>query len=586
MASEMQGGAKIGMRIATLVSQSMIYTHSKLIHLKHKLAMRIFSDISDIISEEVHRSAGAVIRELHAGLPADSIAGPLLKFMATEHGQLQALAGTFASSAGIFSSVAEVVNNELSPSVRGLLETNPHLLPDPGTLAALAARGLAQHGDAVSAINQQGINSGWANAIIKLNEQFPDSGTMIDLVRRGAIGRDNFIEWSIRGGMAVETANAVLAMLDAPLSPADAALAVLRGNISQNEGATHAAAYGVTAETFQTLIDNTGEPLGLMELLEAYRRGFIDRARLERGIIQSRVRNEWLDVAEALRFSPISVADAVNAVIQGHLTQAQGDSISQQNGLEPGSFDTLVQTAGEPLSRTELEELYNRGEITKAQVEQGLLESRLKNKYTEYAFALHSKLLPIRNLSEAVEYGTMTLANAVAEAMKNGYSEADATALIQTASARKLRQYREHIVTAAESLFIDGALDAAGFVSVARSVGFDDAEAEAISAGASYKQMARLTSSAIDAIRSKYIARHIELDVASGMLDGLGVVSSHRDNLLKVWQIERASATRLLTPAEIVKANKLTILTDDETIQRLMALGYSQDDATLRKEIG
>ena len=40
----------------------------------------------------------------------------------------------------LLSSVAQVINNELADAVYGLLETNPHLLPDPATLAEMAAR--------------------------------------------------------------------------------------------------------------------------------------------------------------------------------------------------------------------------------------------------------------------------------------------------------------------------------------------------------------------------------------------------------------------------------------------------------------
>lgn len=585
MSREMQGGAKLGTRIATLVSQSIVYTHSKLIHLKHKLAMKIFSDISDIISEEVHGSLGPLLKQFHGELDDSSIAHGLIKFMATEHGQLQALAGSAASATGIFSSVAQVINNELAPSVRGILATNPHLLPDPGTLAQLAAKGLADKRDVVGAITQQGINVGWANAIIAAEVHYPDAGTMLDMMRRGLIGRDNFLEWTTKQGIPIVIAEQWANLINVPLSPGDAALALLRGNITEERALKAAADAGMDAADFQTLVDNTGEPLGLMQLLEAYRRGFINKQRLERGIIQSRVRNEWLDVAEMLRYSPISVADAVNAVIQGHLTQAEGDSISQQNGLQPGFFQTLLDTAGEPLSRTELEELYNRGKITEAQVKQGLLESRLKNKYTDDAFSLHEKLLPIRNLSEAVEYGTMTLGAAVGEAMKNGYSQTDATSLILTASARKLHQFKMQVVTAAETLLVDNAMDRATFIQVVLNHGFDEAEAEAIAEGAEYKRVARLTQSAITAVRAKYLSRHIDKSEASGLLDGLGVVAAHRDQLLKVWELERSSMTRLLTHAEIIKAYKKGIFDAKETISRLIGLGFSEADATLLVEI-
>lgn len=576
-----QGGAKVGTRIAGLVSQSIVYTHSKLIHVKHKLAMKIFSDISDIISEEVHDSLGPILRQFHSDHPESDIAHSLVKFMATEHGQLQAGAGLSSLAGSLVGSLAAVVNNELAPSVRGLLETNPHQIPDPGTIAELAARGLTEQGDALSSIAQQGINKGWGSALIKLNEVFPDAGSMLDLVRRGALGRDNFIEWSRRAGMAAQTSEVMLTLLSVPLSPADSALAVLRGNITMDAALKHAAAYGVDAEDFKTLIDNTGEPLGLMELLEAYRRGFISEERLVKGIVQSRIRNEWVDVAKAIAFSPMSTADAVNAVVQNHLSQAQASAIATQNGLEPGAFDTLVQTAGEPLSRTEMEQLYNRGEVTEAQVKQALNESRLKPKYTDLAFQLHTRLLPIRNLAEAVEYGVMPLHAAVQEAMKNGYSESDATTLIQSASARKLQSYKHGIVTAAESLYVDNALSLTDAMAVAKDSGFDEAEATAIFQGAEYKRQARMLNAAVSAVRSKYIMRHLDKHTASSLLDGIGIISDHRDELLAIWDIEQSANVATLTEAQIIKAYKKETIDQQDAMDRLKQRGYSDTDIAI-----
>lgn len=583
MSSE-HGGAKLGVRIAGLVSQSIVATHVKLLNLKHKLIMAAFHSMSDEISAENHRSTGPILRQLHQDTPEDSIAHGLVKFMATEHGQLQAGAGISAAAGSILGSLAQVVNNELAPSVRGLLSSNPHLIPDPPTIGGLAAKNFINTGDALQAIKENGIGDYWGNALIDSQRSYPDTATALELVRRGYAGRDNAIEWLIHNGFDGGTAQTLVNLIGLELSPADASLAVLRGNMTQDEGNKVAAANGLSAEQFQTLIDNTGEPLGLMELLEARRRDFIDDARLTRGIIQSRVRNEWVDVAKALAFSPMSTADAVNAVVQNHLSQDRASEIASQNGLEAGAFDILVQTAGEPLSRTEMEELYNRGEVTKAQVIQALDESRLKPKYTDLAFLLHEKLLPIRNLSEAVELGVMSLADAVSEAMKNGYNQDNSTILIKAASARKLQVYRHGIVTAAESLYIDNAMSLDDAMAVARDAGFDDAEATAIFKGAEFKRKARMLNAAVTAIRAKYIMRHLDKSTASGLLDSAGVVSDHRDELLAIWDIEQSANVATLTEAQIVKAYKKGTIQQQEAQDRLSAKGYPDADIAILLE--
>lgn len=579
--AQVHGGAKLGTRIATLVSNAIIYTHDRLHSAKHKLAMAVFSTISDVVSEEVHDTIGPILRRMHDEHDPDGLAYGLMHFAATQNGQLQAAIGTAASASGLLSSVGEIVNNELSPSVRGILRSNPHLLPDTNTVARLAAMNLSSDQNAVEAINEQGIDAGWANALIEAQRSYPDVTTALELLRRNEIESAHFREWMLLNGYKSADIDYLETLARNPISAADAALALLRGNLTEAQALKIAHEAGLSDEDFNTLVNNTGEPLGLEQLLEAKRRGFIDNARLVKGILQSRVRNEWVDVAEKLAYAPITTADAVTANVQGHISEDQGRSVANQNGLEPGWFDILVATAGEPLSRTEMEELFNRGLVTQAQVKQALLESRLKNKYTDLAFALHSKLLPIRNLSEAVEFGSLTLAQGVAEAMKQGYSEADATALIHAASARKLQSYRHSAVSAIETLYVDNVISEDDALSQVMSMGLDEAEAKAVLAGAEYKRDARMVASAMSAIRTKFVARHIDQPTASGLLDGLGIPADHRDQQLALWSIERQANVRLLTPAQVIKANKLGFMDDAQTLGYLENLGYSANDASL-----
>lgn len=578
------GGVKLGDRIVALVTKAIVATHSRLVHTKHKLAMLVFSDISDIISEEVHRTTGSILSQFHAELDPDSIAHPLLKFMAEEHGQLQALAGSFASASGILSSVAQVVNNELSPSVRGLLSSNPHLLPDPGTLAELAAAGIADQRDVVNSITEQGIDAGWANAMVEAQRQYPDVSVMLDMMRRGLIGRDNFLEWSVRNRIPLPIAQQMANLIDVPLSPADAALAVLRGNMSQADGAAVAAKWGVNAATFQTIIDNTGEPIALEQLLEAHRRGFIDDARLVKGILESRIRDEWVDVAKKLANVPMSTADAVQAVVQNHISEAEGEQIANWNGLEQGYFATLVETAGAPLSRTEMEQLYNRGQATKDEVLQALRESRLKDKYGEKAFLLHERLLDPGALSDAVLWGVMDHQTAVQRVMEWGYPADSAQVLISSAVNRKMETQRMAVVHAIETLYQDNAVSREQAAAVIGKMGFDATEVELTLQAADFKRNAKLTTAGLNAVRAKFVAHHIDRVKASGLIDQMNIPHAQRDAFLELWQVERDANVRLLTPSQVIKANSLGFYTDAETLTYLLNLGY--DDKAANALIG
>lgn len=578
------GGAKVGTKVAHLVSKSIVATHGKLLHIKHKLAMMIFHSISDMISGEVHQSLDSILVKMHESLPAGSLAKPALGFMANETGQLQALAGTNMVAGSILGSVAQVVNNELQPTVRGILETNPHMLPDPGTLAELAAKGLSTESNALTAIAQQGINPGWGDAMVKANLQYPDPATALQMLQRGIINDDTFLQWAQLNGISNDVAIQWLFLKDAPLSPPDAALAVLRGNMPLDEAVRDASYYGVGEHDFKIIMDNTGEPLGLMQLLEAFRRGFIDEERLKQGILDSRVRNDWIDTAIKLRYNPMTVSDAVNAVVQNQMAESDAEAIADQNGLEPGAFAILRNTAGEPLSRTEMEDLYNRGLVTKSQVEQALSESRLKNKYNSYAFELHERLLDVGHISEAVLYGTMTHQQAIDQAMLHGYSADSAAIIAQSAVNRKLETERRQVMTAIVALYEANGISIDDAKSAASSLGFEPDEMTFILEAAEFRRNEKLVAAALTAVRSKYIGHHITESQAQAYIDALNLPTAQRDQVLQLWTIEREANVLTLTVAQIVKAFNGQLITEADAMQRLANKGLNQTDAALLLE--
>jgi hypothetical protein len=578
------GGAKVGTKVANVVSRSIVATHHKLVGIKHKLAMAIFHSISDMISQEVHQSLDPVLVKLWEELPEDSQAKPLLNFVANEIGQLQAGAGISMVAGSLLGSLAIIINNELAPSIREILSLNPHLLPDPGTAAQLWAKGLADEDSGSHAIQEQGINSTWAKWMMEANLQYPDPTASLEMLRRGLIDVDKFIKWAGLNGIPVDVAISYADMAHTPLSPADAALAYLRGNIPYGQALSVATEWGILESDFQVMIDNTGEPLGLEQMLEAYRRGFISEDRLKQGILESRIRDDWIPTAVQLRYSPMSTAEAVNAVVQDQLDMTAAEQIADQNGLTPGAFQTLVNTAGSPLSRTEMEDLYNRGLVTQSQVEQALRESRLKNKYNSYAFDLHNRLLDTGQVSDAVLYGTLTVQEAIDKAMLHGYTSQDAAIIASSAVNRKLETERRQVVSAVVSLYEANGIDESDATSIASAMGFEPSQTAFILQAAEFRRNEKLVAAALSAIRSKYIGHHIAQSEVSAYIDALGLPTAQRDQVLQLWTIEREANVRMLTPAQVVKAFNTGLIDQTDATTRLTNLGYNSIDAGLLLE--
>lgn len=574
-------GAKIGPRVAHLVSQSMVATHHKLLHMKHKLAVMIFNTVTNEISDEVDMTIGPIIRQLCQDYEKDGSAAAYLEFMKHGRGQLKAIAGSSAVGQSLTWALGTILSNLFAPDVYKAVGFTPNMIPDPATLATMAAGGEISHGDAVSGIAANGFNGHYAQAWINAAGTYPAMSDLLNLLNRGAISQAEYTELAQKNGVSPAISSVYYALKRSFVSMEDAAVAYLRGAIDRAELDSLGEIAGFQASDVNTYLEAIGEPPGTVELLQGYRRNMIDRATLEKGLRQSRLRNEWIPLIEQLRFAPMSISDAVNAVVQNHLSASEGERISEQNGLEPGSFATLVETAGSPLSRTEMEQLFNRGIVTKADVEQALRESRLKNKYNEWAFELHTRLLAPSTLSEAVRRGAISHDAAIRKAMEYGYSAEDAAIVVESASAAKLQASKDRVVTSAEALFMDSAISEQDFRAAASSMGYTDAEENFIVQAAVYHREAKAVTAALNAVRSKYIGHHIDQLDASALLDGLGIPSAQRDYLIGIWSIELAANTRELTPAQILKAVSKGLIDATEGQARLEFLGYSADDAVL-----
>lgn len=574
-------GAKVGPRIAMLVSQAIVYTHHKLHHMKHRLAMAVFHSISDEISEEVDTTLGPILAMLHEQLPEDHPMYPAVNFMHTQTGQLKAILGAGAQMSGVLGSLAAIMNNSIADVVYNIVGATPGQLPDTSTVAQIYATQLVGHDEALRALASQGIQFGWAERMLALSYNRPGLTEALELFRRGTIDHDGLVQYLWWNGVTNADAQKLATLATNPVSEADAALAVLRGNISEAEGQKIAAENGLDNAAFQILIGNTGEPPGLMQLLEAFRRGFIDQATLEKGILQSRYRNEWIPMLEKLRYVPMSVSDAARATVQNQMDIATARKYADENGLQPGDFDIIVATEGDPLSRTEMQSLYNRGLVSQDQVNQAERESRLKNKYVDLAFKLHQRQLSETTVARAVRLGEMTHADGVAKIMQLGYSTDDATSIIAATSGERLQTFKDRVVASVVTLYQDSVMSIADAQKLIQSMGYTAEETAFIIQSTEFHKESHVINTVITAIKTKYLQRHITKEVASGLIDKIGIPAVNRDYLLKLWEIEQGAYTRVLTPAQIVKAVNLDLIKADEGTTRLIGLGYAAADAKL-----
>jgi len=574
-------GTKLGPKLVHIISETIVATKRKLLDTEHRARVGSMQEIIDRAGREIADLYKPIWDETLAqqDMP-DVVRQHVDKIMSGRH-QWQAIAGIALGYSGAANGLSQIVSNALAPAVRATLQATPELIPQVNDLVTLFVKGVIDEQDALADIAGQGINNNLAQSLIAAAYGYPDLSTTLELLRRSMILPQDAGFYLTRNGISPDVQALLLQLAQIELSPPDLADMVVRGIKTSVDATAIAAKSGMTADDFNSMILITGEPPGLMQMLEGYRRGFIDQATLERGIRQSRYRDEWIPLLEQLRFEPMSVADAVNAVVQNHLAMAEGEAIAEQNGLEPGAFSVLYETAGEPLSRTEMEDLYNRGLVTEDQVKQALLESRVKDKYIDLAFQLHKKILPANLIQRALRFGAITQADAIKALADDGYSPEDAQVLVASGSAEKLQAYRDKIVSAVESAFEDNTIPEDQAQALIVAMGYEDTEAAFILQAAGFRRSAKVVNQVADNVRSKYISHVITRIQASGDLDAVGIPAAQRDFMLSLWDIEYSAHVRHLTEAQVVKAVTDSLITSDDGTQRLTDMGYSAVDAAL-----
>lgn len=398
---------------------------------------------------------------------------------------------------------------------------------------------------------------------------------------------------SVMGPISEEIQQQIYKVLsNTPLSPADAADAVLKGWLDQPSAAAEAVLSGVNPQRFQTLLDITGEPPGIEQMMEAARRGIIPwqsgpgTPSVQTAVTQSRLRPEWFPVLQQLQWLPVPVADAVNAVVRGQIPLAQGYAIANVNGVQNPDFDILVNTAGRPPAPGELITLYRRGLIPLAgtgpqalTVQQGIYEGDLKNKWWSLIGQLSDYLPPPRTITALTRSGALSSAQATTLYQQQGLSPQLAAVYAASASATKVAKTKELAESQVVKMYEDRILTSAEATAFLQALGYDANETALLLELADMQRALAAVQRAIARVGTQFVARKIGVATARNDLGALGLDSAHVDQLMQTWATERGETVKLLTEAQVVDAWSIAALDQAQAESALQALGYTPFDA-------
>lgn len=440
----------------------------------------------------------------------------------------------------------------------------PIRAPDAQVLAEGVAQGQVDSGDAFKWASEHGYGGKQFQALIDIANTGPALGLAYQAWRRGKLTPAQFKTALRRTGLEVEWDAVLEALKDERLDMGAVATAVHRGIMagqgliireppqtpgkiphveqSQLDAATEAEAHGFDAERLRILVGNTGLPPGLMEMLRLLNLGEATEDDVRRAIAQSNLRNEYMDVALALRRQLLTPHEYVENHLRGWSDAGKMHSGAALHGMEAADVDILFQNAGRPIAVHQ---------ITTGEARGGTYGG-------DYAGVPEPYNKALRESNVRPEWGNLAYANR--------YTYPGAFVIRALAQGGDLTEAETH------QILLD--------------IGWEPGLAAKVSkrwhAGTTAKadpHVAKADTHLWTALHKSYVSEESDEAAITPGLHALGVADIA--TVLSRWNAERALIHAQLTPAQIKKAHKN--LPDKWPRQRaldaLLARGYTEDEA-------
>lgn len=360
-------------------------------------------------------------------------------------------------------------------------------------------------------------------------------------------------------------ADAVAAGIGRALQPADLAAMAVQGVMSEADAAVEAAKSGYDGAAFHRLFLVNGSPIAPDQALDLWNRGEITEADVNRALLQSRLKPEWVDTFKLLRRQLVQVADLAEMVVQGVLVESDAAARAAELGIDGGDFGRLVRLAGNPPGPMELLALWNRGKIVEADVNRGLVQSRLKPEWVDTFKQLRTQPASLAAAVNAVLKERIPAAEGVAIARENGIDEKTFLMLVDEAG-------RPISIGEALTLMRRGEFTDAQFHEVvARS------DVKTQYAGDLLKLKEVLPTLA--QMRAIIGTGAISDDLARSILQRLGLDANVVEGIIAAGHGVKLAGVKQLTQSAVTATYQAGGMTRDAAIVDLRGLGYDDTDA-------
>lgn len=422
-----------------------------------------------------------------------------------------------------------------------------------------------------------------------------------DLFGKGSIA-EQFLIWGVLqqlagAGMApgLQSLQSEVWKLDPsmPVPPSVLADLVFRKLIPLAQGQDEAVRSGIGPDAFGLMVQSVQSAPSLGALIQGVQRKILvtggsgaDDGSFEAGLQQLGIAENWWPLLTQLTVNIPTSEEALNALLEGQITEAEAYDRYQKAGGDPTWFRDDFNSRGSAPSPVELGEMVNRSIIPAdgsgpdvVSFEQGFLEGPWRNKWLPKMLELSKYRPPPRTITALIHEGVLDDATALAW-FKGWGMDADTAAIyLKSAHSGKTSAAKDLTVANILSLYSDKLLTEADATAKLVSLGYPATSAAELLKLHDFNANQTAMRSAVSKIKTLYIGRKINPAAAKAALNKLGVAAADQTSNLEIWDIELESTVRQLTEAQVVASFVQGVVEQGEAQANLEVLGYTPYDS-------
>lgn len=474
---------------------------------------------------------------------------------------------------------------EIQPLANAAWSMAPTMPLSPADAATMVVQNILSEDEAAGEAAQSGVNGERFGRLVHLAGDPPGPETLLEMWDREIIGEDGVTKGLLQSRLKPEWVESYKKLQRTLLTAGQLAEMVVQGVVPQDLATTMARHVSIEPEDFARMVKLAGSPPGPMQMLELWNRNAINESDVDRGLLQSRLKPEWVDAVKKLRHVPLSASVAAELVLKQRISFDEGARIAAIQGMSVEDFRLLSQVNGRPIATGQALQLARRGEFSRDRFEEVVARSDVRTEYADDLWKLRRVIPPLFQILRLLTAGAMSEELAVRYIVEQGYDKELATSIVTAAKKGKTQHTRDLSATMIDTLYEAGLETHQWAIDALTALGYDAEEAEWHLMLINARRLVSALQANLNLIHRMYVGHKYTRDVATQHLDAMELNPEVRNQLLDTWDHERAANVTRLTNAQIGSALKKDILTRDEAIARWQANGYPLADANILADL-